>query len=114
MAIVAGASVLLGACTNSYDQYFLPLLDPDSVASGGGGTGGSGGTGGTDPGCIPSQTPNPVRDDCGIFVSTSKGDDANDGSQAKPYATIGKALASPKSGPIHGRSDSTAHVVDLS
>lgn len=66
-----------------------------------GGSGGGTTTSTIDPGCIPSDTPNPVRDDCGIFVSSAKGDDAGTGTKAKPYKTIAAALVSPKGGPIY-------------
>lgn len=66
-----------------------------------GGSGGGTTTSTIDPGCIPSDTPNPVRDDCGIFVSSMKGDDAGTGTKAKPYKTIAAALVSPKGGPIY-------------
>jgi hypothetical protein len=60
----------------------------------------------------PGGTPNPVRDDCGLFVSSSKGDD-NDGSNDKPYATIAKALASPESGPIYLCAETFAEAVHI-
>ena len=84
----------------------------------GGGAGGTGGTGGgttttIDPGCIPSDTPNPVRDDCGVFVSSSLGEAGADGSQDKPYATIAEALGSPKSGPIYLCAETFAESVQI-
>ena len=69
--------------------------------SGNGGTGGSGaaggggnGGGGVDPGCIPSDAGDPVEDTCGVFVSSSLGDDdAGDGTKDAPYATVAVAAA---------------------
>jgi hypothetical protein len=57
-------------------------------------SGGSGGAGGsiTPPGCIPSENPDPVEDDCGVFVSTT-GDDNNLGTKSAPVATLTAALA---------------------
>jgi hypothetical protein len=111
--ILLAASLLTpaaGACTAYYDEYYVPLLD--------GATGGSGGTGGTtttiDPGCIPSQATSPVRDDCGVFVSASKGTaGTGDGSKDKPYATIAEALASPAGGPIYLCAETFAESVQI-
>jgi hypothetical protein len=64
-------------------------------STGGGGSGGSGGTGGAPPECIPAGTSSPIGDDCGVFVSADVGSDAGDGTKAKPFATLGEALASP-------------------
>jgi hypothetical protein len=55
----------------------------------------SSGTGGTPVVCIPSESKDPVADSCGVFVSSSLGEDdaATDrGTQAKPFKTIGAAL----------------------
>ena len=61
--------------------------------AGGSGQGGSGG-GGVDPGCIPSEAGDPVADTCGVFVSSSLGDDdSGDGTKDAPYATIVVAAA---------------------
>ncbi len=115
VALFAGSLAQAG-CTNYYDENYLPLTDLGTGGAGGaGGTGGSGGTTTIDPGCIPIQTPNPVRDDCGVFVSSSLGDDGaqNDGSKAKPYATIGKALGSPKNGPVYLCAETFTEAVQL-
>ncbi len=72
-----------------------------ATASGGGSTAttasGMGGAGGGVPaGCVPKDefdaSGGAVADDCGIFVSSSLGDDSGDGSQAKPFGTF-KAAA---------------------
>src|SRR5262245_19171435 len=52
------------------------------------GTGGEGGGGGPPAGCIPSEASGPVEDTCGVFVSSSMGDDGNAGSKAKLFKTI--------------------------
>ena len=56
-------------------------------------TGSGGGGGGTPAGCVPSDSADAVADTCGIFVSSSLGDDAAaDGTQKKPYKTITAAV----------------------
>src|SRR5262245_30275104 len=54
--------------------------------------------------CIPSEASGPVADSCGIFASSSMGDDANPGTQAAPVRTIAKAieLAGSASGIVYG------------
>ncbi|MEJ7732991.1 MAG: hypothetical protein WKG00_27815 [Polyangiaceae bacterium] len=70
-------------------------LGGSSGSGGSGGEGGQGGSGGSTPAeCIPSEASDAVGGDCGLFVSASLGDDANDGSQGKPFATVKKALES--------------------
>jgi len=63
----------------------------------GGGTSGTGGGGGTtttlQPGCVPKDEGTPIDDECGVFVSASKGDDATGkGTKEQPVATLAKAL----------------------
>jgi len=43
--------------------------------------------------CDPSLSADVVGDDCGFFVSRSSGDDANDGSKARPLRTLDRAIA---------------------
>lgn len=112
VAFVAGASVFLGACTNSYDQYFLPLLDPGSVASGGGGSGGTGGAGGAPPECIPGVASAPVDDTCGVFVSAG-GKDTNDGKKSTPKKTLAAALAAANGAPVYACIDGLTEAVTL-
>lgn len=90
--------LLAGATAGCFDI----LSDPDVFQQGDGGTGGSaatGGTGGTTTStssvpveCIPNGTSKAVDDSCGIFVSSAGSDDTGEGTQAKPFATITKAL----------------------
>lgn len=68
----------------------------DTGATGGGDAGGAGGTGGTG-GLVCPEDPDPadgyIRDECGIWVSHSLGDDINGkGTQAAPVHTIAKAI----------------------
>ncbi len=60
------------------------------------------GGGGAAAGCDPSK--GAVGDSCGVFVSSSKGDDLGDGSRASPYRTIGKAIGSAKAVYLCGES----------
>jgi len=113
---LVGAMSSVVACIDygSDVSIFLQEPGPDGQRGTGGGGGGTTSSTTIDPGCIPSQTPNPVRDDCGIFVSSSKGDDKNDGkSKGKPFATITKALASADSGPIYLCGESFAEAVKI-
>ncbi len=80
-------------------------LKPSCRKGGAGGAGGSaatssgpgGGGGGVMAGCDPSAEKTAVDDKCGVFVSSSKGDDGMaDGTKAKPYKTIAKALGAKK------------------
>jgi hypothetical protein len=42
---------------------------------------------------VPSETAEPVGDECGVFVSSSLADDGNAGTKAAPFRTIEAALA---------------------
>lgn len=79
-------------------------VDPGSSATGGtSGTGGSSGTGGGGGGggvvCPDDPADGPVAEECGIWVSVSLGDDANDGTQGAPVATLTHAIALALKGP---------------
>jgi len=113
--LVAG-TILAAAlpAAGCFDDFSDPTLFLQTYPSTGGG--GSGGTTSStiDPGCIPSSTPNPVRNDCGLFVSSSKGDDNNDGkTKDTAFATIAQALAAPESGPIYLCGESFAEAVQI-
>jgi hypothetical protein len=43
--------------------------------------------------CVASKSKSPIADSCGIFVSSSLGNDMGNGTKAKPYKTIGAAIA---------------------
>ncbi|MEZ4298886.1 MAG: PGRS family protein [Polyangiaceae bacterium] len=69
-----------------------------------GGTGGAGGTtttGGAPPSCVPSNNSTPVADSCGVFVSSSKGEDTNAGTKDKPFATLAMAFNAAAGKPIY-------------
>lgn len=55
----------------------------------------SSGTGGATPGCVPSESEEPVANSCGVFVSSSLGMDGNEadrGTKQKPFKSITAAL----------------------
>lgn len=85
---VAVVTLGLASCFNYLDDCWRLGTCPPGV----GGAGGSGGDGGVNTACVPSVNGEPVAESCGVFVSSSQGDDANDGSQAKPVRTLAKAL----------------------
>jgi hypothetical protein len=81
---------------------------PCSTGSGGAGTSsgtqggsGNGGDGGGVPGCDPTAGSKAVASSCGVFVSSSKGEDTNPGSQTAPVKTIARALALAKGKPVY-------------
>src|SRR5262249_12445810 len=52
--------------------------------------------------CRPSQDNPAIDDSCGVFVSSSNGDDgAGKGTRAKPYATLRGALAAAEGRPVY-------------
>lgn len=86
-AALLGAATVLGSlgCSHSCEDTFTcQVLDigapscPEDPADAGGGD-------------IPAE--------CGIWVSASLGDDANDGSPEAPVATLGQAVAKAATGP---------------
>jgi hypothetical protein len=105
LVLVTGLGALgAAACTNYYDEHYVPLVE------------GTGGTGGimVDPGCIPSSSGSPVQNDCGVFVSASKGDDGNTGTKESPFATIGKALSATKGKPVYLCGETFGEAVEAS
>jgi hypothetical protein len=65
-----------------------------TTSSSSGSTGG-GGTGGNPILCVPSESPDPIAESCGVFVSSSLGMDdmvADRGTKNKPFKSIGAAL----------------------
>jgi hypothetical protein len=69
-----------------------------------GGAGGSGGGAESGPplSCIPSQNVGAIADECGVFVSSSMGNDqAGKGTQASPYQTLAKAIAEAGGKPVY-------------
>ena len=97
----ASAGWLISGCNAAGDCDRNPILGCGSwtVAPGSGGAGGGGG--GTPEGCVPSEAADPVGDECGVFVSSSLGDDSNGGTKEKPFKTIGAALAAASGRPVY-------------
>jgi hypothetical protein len=79
---------LLAACANSANDCLRTGLclmgELNSGPGGGGGT--------SDPTCIPSENLSPVGESCGVFVSSSMGDDNGEGTPGVPVKTLAKAL----------------------
>ena len=75
------------------------------------GAGGGGGAGGTPVGCVPSENAGPVGDECGVFVSSSMGDDINGGTKEKPFKTIGAALTAANGKPVYACADAFTEAV---
>jgi hypothetical protein len=100
---VVAAGVVCAGCYDTFSEPSLFRQEPGDVVGVGctGGAAGSSTSATADPACTPQESPAPVRDDCGVFVSSSKGSDDNDGSQAKPFASIAKALAAASGKPIY-------------
>jgi hypothetical protein len=76
---------------------------------------GSGSDGGPDPACVPSQNASGVSDNCGVFVSSSAGDDGNEGSKEKPVATLKAAieLAQAAGKPVYACAEELAGGVEV-
>jgi hypothetical protein len=120
LATTAAGAVAAVGCGDLHDDQELELTDPSLARphelsgssagtggqDGGGGAGGSGGGGmggGGKPGiCVPSENMGlPVAGFCGVFVSSSLGEDTNAGTQAKPFKSITAALAATNGMPIY-------------
>jgi len=78
-------------------------------------SGSAGGGGIIDPMCVPSENASPVGESCGVFVSSSGGDDANDGTPSAPVKTLAKAieLATTSSTPVYACAETFAEAVTL-
>ncbi len=101
LVVMTGTLVGGAGCffDRSHDCSFNITLEC-FAAAGGGGSGG--GTTTTLPaGCIPFNVSDAVDDDCGVFVSSSKGSDSNDGTKDAPFQTIAKALGGSKGKPVY-------------
>lgn len=97
-SLALAATLVLAISTNTAGCFFFdPASDCElnlnlKCASGGtsGTTGGS--DGGTSPECMPSVGKAPGNE-CGVFVSSSGGDDGNEGTREKPLETLDAAVA---------------------
>ena len=89
---VAASSLAVAGC-DLFARYSACALDPDCIRASSGGSSSSGNDGGPPPECIPSLSSTPVDDTCGVFVSSSLGDDANAGNtKSSPVKTLKQAL----------------------
>ena len=69
-----------------------------SGASGASGAGGGAGSGATPAECVPNGATDAVQGGCGVFVSSSLGDDANDGTKDSPLKTLAAAILQANAG----------------
>ena len=102
----AGCSNLADDCT----ENLRPPCYPATSA----GAGGDGGGGGTPVGCVPSENADPVADECGVFVSSSMGNDMNGGTKDKPFKTIGAALTAANGKPVYACAEAFTEAVVVS
>jgi hypothetical protein len=87
-SMLLAVSVLASGCFDNASVCELTFSCPPN----GGGTGGGADTdSGPPPACLPSES-GTVSNDCGIFVSSSKGADDQVGSKEAPVQTLAKAL----------------------
>lgn len=86
-----GSVVLLSGCFTAA-QDCTRTLTCDVGDSGAGGAGGAGGASDAGPQCIDDPAMASAVDDCGIFVSSSRGDDKSAGTREAPVKTIAVAL----------------------
>ncbi|WP_437765502.1 PGRS family protein [Sorangium sp. So ce281] len=84
-ALAGGTSV---ACFNSASDCVLTYMClPPDVSSGSAGGGGS-----APDECTPSERDEPVENGCGVFVSSSLGDDSGEGVKEAPAKTLAAAI----------------------
>jgi hypothetical protein len=103
LALALAATAMQSSCFFTFDIDDCSQYPSAKCFDGGSGAdGGDGGEGGPPPSCIPSENVSAVPDMCGVFVSSSKGNDmTGKGTQAAPYATLAKALAVAKGKPVY-------------
>src|SRR5262249_568844 len=73
----------------------------------------SGGGGGSPSVCIPSQKYAPVEDSCGVFVSSSKGQDSSIGTKGSPLKTLQHAIEQAKGRPVYACAEAFAGSIVL-
>jgi hypothetical protein len=56
---------------------------------------------GIPPECIPDEANPEMSDLCGLFVSASKGSDANPGTKDKPFASLSKSIVAAQGRPVY-------------
>lgn len=96
-AALSGAVALSGCIHPEEDCARSHACSEGASGASGGGQGGDDGGTTTPQKCIPKEAIGAVPQKCGVFVSGSKGVDGPEaGTQEKPFATIGAALAAAK------------------
>jgi len=65
------------------------------------------------PECIPSNISGPIDDDCGVFVSSSKGKDTNAGTKEAPFATLARALDAASGKAVYACSETFSEALAL-
>lgn len=100
MVAVAAASASTGCLSFAADDCEQNLaLRCAAPTFGSTGTAGSGG--GTPADCVPRENPSPVKESCGIFVSSSLGDDTNTGTKSAPVKTVQQAIEKAGGRPVY-------------
>jgi hypothetical protein len=98
LALATTASVAcrsLPDCGNGSELDGLMCLTAASSSGSGSGSGsgaGGGGDASVPPNCIPNQNKDPVPDECGVFVSSSKGAAGQAGTKDQPLKTLAEAV----------------------
>lgn len=96
---VTGGTLMLDAAGCSYSCEDLLSCVPLEERGGGSGTGGTGGSGGGEPDPCPDDPAEGfVREDCGVWLSASLGDDSHPGTQSRPVQTLTKAIERAQAG----------------
>jgi hypothetical protein len=90
--LLGGFALMGTGCLDALGDFYLPLTDSKLAAGGTGGTGGSGGTGGAEPECAGDPSEANVIDACGVFVQADAVGATEEGTQARPYKSLQKAL----------------------
>ena len=86
--------MLSAGCTDAVAECYTP---PDEPCTGEG----QRDDGGPPASCIPSQNSTPVADSCGVFVSSSMGDDTNSGTESAPLKTLAAAVKKAGAGSVY-------------
>jgi hypothetical protein len=125
MVLGAVAAALLAGCQDRADDCSLNYScrsgsgssgtggGSSSSTGGGGSSTGGGGTGGMPASCVPSDAKGAVDDACGVFVSSSLGDDKNAGTKEKPFKTMGAALSKVGSGRVYACAEAFSEEVTI-
>src|SRR5262249_35320989 len=105
----SGCGTLYRDCVEANDADSRRICESSLPA----GTGGGGGGGGTPVGCIPSDNAQPVDDNCGVFVSSSKGADGAAGTKSAPLKSLAEAITKASRGRVYACAEAFAGSVTL-